>query len=47
MEECRAELAAYVAAREGYGSFVKAEVYDLTEWSADCLTARPVASLTV
>jgi hypothetical protein len=46
MASARAELAAYVQSREAYGRFVRADVYDLTSWTTDCLTAKPIAQLT-
>jgi hypothetical protein len=45
LASCRAELAAYVAASDGYGQFAHADVYDLAAWKADCLTAKPIIQI--
>ena len=45
MGDCRNEVRRWVAQNREYGSFVRAEVYDLAAWQRDCLTAPVVASI--
>ena len=45
LAECRAEVSRYASALD-YGSLACAEVYTLADWTMDCLTAKPVMTIT-
>ena len=46
MGDCRNEVRRYVAQNREYGTLAYAEVYTLADWTMDCLTAKPVMTIT-